>query len=121
MTALLLSWLIMSVIVLLTAWIVPGVVVRGLFGALWISLLLGVLNVLLGWILFVLIGIGTLGIGFILAFVTRWLVDAILLYMVAGVSRSLEIASFGKAFLAAMVMSGLGTLAEWMLRSEMFV
>jgi putative membrane protein len=119
-TALLLSWLIMSVIVLITAWIVPGVMVRGLFGALWISLLLGVFNVLLGWILFVVIGIGTLGIGFILAFATRWLVDAILLYMVAGLTRSLEIASFGRAFLAAMVMSGLGTLAEWLLRSNMF-
>jgi putative membrane protein len=116
-TALLISWLIMSVIVMITAWIIPGVNVRGLGGALWIALLLGVFNVTLGWILFVLIGIGTLGLGFLLAFVTRWLVDAILLQLVAALTRSLDIVSFGRAFLAAMVMSGLGTLAEFLLRT----
>ena len=55
--------------------------------------------------------------GFILAFVTRWLVDAILLQVIAWLTRSLEIESFGTAFLAAMVMSGLGTVAELLLRS----
>ena len=108
----------MSVIVLITAWIVPGVTVRGLLGAMWISLLLGVFNVLLGWILFVFIGIGTLGLGFLFAFVTRWVVDAILLQLVSALSRSLDIESFGRAFLAAMVMSGLGTIAEILLRTH---
>ena len=117
MTALLLSWLLMSVIVMITAWIVPGVNVRGFGGALIVALLLGVLNVFLGWFLFVAIGLGTLGLGFILAFVTRWLVDAILLQLAASLTRSLDIDSFGTAFLAAMVMSGLGTVAELLLRS----
>jgi len=67
--------------------------------------------------LFVIIGIGTLGLGFVLAFVTRWLVDAILLKAVGGVTKSLQVESFGKAFLAAMVMSGLGTLAEMLVRA----
>jgi putative membrane protein len=107
----------MSVIVMITAWIVPGVTVRGFGGALFIALLFGVLNVVLGWILFVLIGLGTLGLGFVLAFLTRWIVDAILLQLLASLTRSLDIESFGKAFLAAMVMSGLGTLAELLIRN----
>lgn len=118
MTALLLSWLLMSVIVMIAAWIVPGVNVRGFGGALVVALLLGILNVLVGWMLFVLIGLGTLGLGFIVAFVTRWLVDAILLQLIASLTRSLDIESFGKAFLAAMVMSGLGTVAELLLRTS---
>jgi hypothetical protein len=50
--------------------------------------------------LFVAIGFGTLGLGFLLAFITRWLVDAIVLKIVDALSRSLEIVSFGRAFLA---------------------
>ena len=117
MWSLLVAWVLMAVIVMATAAIVPGVTVKSFGGALWVSLLLGLLNMLVGWFLFVLIGLGTLGLGFILAFVTRWVVDAILLKAVGGMSKSLTVDSFGKAFLAAMVMSGLGTLAEIVLRS----
>jgi putative membrane protein len=101
-----------TVVVLITAAIVPGFVVRGLGGALLTAALFGVLNVLIGWFFFVLIGIGTLGLGFLLAFVTRWLVDAIVLKIVDGITDRLTIRSFGAAFLAALVMSGLGTLGE---------
>jgi putative membrane protein len=109
----------MSVIIMITAALVPGVSVRSFATALWVALLLGVLNVVLGWLLFVAIGLGTLGLGFILAFATRWLVDAILLAIIDKLSRGLEIVSFGRAFLAAMVMSGLGTLAEIFLRAAL--
>ncbi len=115
-TGLLVAWLVMALIVIVTAALIPGVDVRSFGGALWVALLFGLLNVTIGWVLFVLIGLGTLGVGFLIAFVTRWLVDAILLQAIASVSKSLDIASFGKAFLAAMVMSGLGTLAEMFLR-----
>lgn len=112
MVDLLLAWLVMSLIIMLTAALVPGVEVKSFGSALWASLLLGVLNALAGWVLFILIGIGTMGLGFILAFVTHWFVLAILLKGVASLSKGLEIESFGRAFLAAMVMSGLSTLAE---------
>jgi putative membrane protein len=117
MIDLLIAWLVMAVIVVVAAAIIPGVTVRSFGGALWVSLLFGLLNVAIGWLLFVVIGIGTLGLGFLLAFVTRWLVDAILLQIAAAVTNSFEIESFGKAFLAAMVMSGLGTLAEMFIRA----
>ncbi len=117
LTTLLISWLVLTLIVLLTAAIVPGVSVRGFGGALVVAALFGLLNMAIGWLLFVAIGFGTLGLGFLLAFLTRWLVDAILLKLVDALSKSLDIASFGHAFLAAMVMSGLGTLADWIIRA----
>lgn len=117
LTSLIISWLVLTLIVLLTAAILPGIAVRGVGGALIVAALFGLLNVAVGWLLFVAIGIGTLGLGFVLAFVTRWIVDAILLKLVDAISGSISIATFGHALLAAMVMSGLGTLFDWFMRA----
>lgn len=111
---LLVSWALLTLVVFVTAAVVPGFYIRGFTGAMLVAALFGVINFFLGWLLFVAIGFGTLGLGFLLAFITRWLVDAIVLKIVDALSRSLEIVSFGRAFLAAMVMSGLGTLLEFL-------
>lgn len=113
--SLLLSWLVLSLIIAATAAIVPGVTIRGFWGVVLVAALFGVLNVAVGWLLFTIIGIGTLGLGFLLAFVTRVVVNAILLKLVDAMTTRLSIASFGHALLAAVVMSGLGTLFEWII------
>ena len=115
MMGFLISWALLTIVVFITAAIVPGFRIRGFTGAVLVAALFGILNFLLGWLLFVAIGLGTLGLGFLLAFLTRWIVDAIVLKMVDALSKSLEIESFGRAFLAALVMSGLGTLLEFLL------
>ena len=111
----LISWALLTIVVFITAAVVPGFNIRGFTGAVLVAALFGILNFFLGWLLFVAIGLGTLGLGFVLAFLTRWIVDAIVLKMVDALSKSLEIESFGRAFLAALVMSGLGTLLEFLL------
>lgn len=116
MASILLSWVILSVAVYATAALLPGFEVKGFGGAVWVALLIGTLQWLIGWLLFGVIVVGTLGIGWLLAFVTRWLVTAIVLKLVDTFSSSLRIRSFGTAFLGAMLMSGVGTLAEWLLR-----
>ena len=88
---------------------------RGFAGAVLVAAVFGLLNWLLGWLLFVVIGIGTLGIGFLLAFITRWIVDAILLKLTGAMMRSLEVKSFGWAMAAALVMAMFGTLAEYLI------
>lgn len=113
----LISWLILSAAVWLTAVVLPGFELRGgVWGAVRVAALFGVLNFLLGGLIFWTIGIGTLGIGLLLAFLTRWLVGAILLKVVDSLSSSLSIVSFGRAFLASMIMSALGTAGEFLLR-----
>lgn len=112
--SLLLSWIVLSLIIAITAAVVPGVNVRGFWGVVLVAALFGVLNVLVGWFLFALIGIGTLGLGFLLAFLTRILVNAILLKLVDALTDQLTITDFRYALLAALVMSGLGTLFEWL-------
>lgn len=109
----LVSWLIQSLAVWLIAAVLPGFELRGgVVAAVRVAALFGVLNFLLGGLIYVVIGVGTLFIGFLLAFITRWLVTAILLKLVAALSSSLTIVSFGRAFLAAMLMSAIGTAAE---------
>jgi len=109
----LLSWLVMSIAVWLTAVLLPGFEVRGFGGAVIVAAVFGLLNWLLGWLLFVVIGLGTLGLGFLMAFLTRWLVMALLLKLTDALLDSLEIRSLGMAFLGAAVMSLLGTAGQW--------
>ena len=109
----LLSWLVLSISVWVTAAILPGFRVNGFGGAVRAAAVFGILNWLLGWLIFGFIGIATLGIGFLLAFLTRWLVMAILLKFVDGLSSNFKIDSFGTAVVGALLMSGIGTLAEY--------
>jgi putative membrane protein len=110
---LLLSWLVLTLAVLVAAWAIPGVRVSGLGGAIFVAAIFGILNFFLGWLLFVVIGLGTLGVGFLLAFVTRWVVDAVLLKLTDVFTRKLTVDGFWPAVLAALVMAGVGTLAQW--------
>ncbi len=113
---LLLSWAILSVAVWLTAEILPGVQLRSFGSAFVVAAIFGLLNFFLGWRFFVVFAIGTLGIALLLAFITRWIIDAILLKITDAVSDALKIDSFGWALGAALLMSVLGTAGEWLVR-----
>jgi putative membrane protein len=117
MFGILISWLILGGAFYLTAELLPGFEVKGgARGALLVAALFGAVNWLIGWLLFVIIGIASLGIGFLLAFLTRWLVNAILLKVVDAVSDTLHIRSFGTALVAALIISLVGTVGQWLVR-----
>lgn len=111
----LLHWLILSVAVWIAAAVVPGFRLKHPVSALVVAALFGVLNFFLGWLIFVVIGVATVGVGFLLAFLTRWVVNAILLKVTDAVLETLSIDGFLPALLAALVMSGVGTVGEWVL------
>jgi putative membrane protein len=113
----LVTWLVFSVAFWLTARILPGFRVQGFVGAIVAAAIFGLLNYALARVLFVVLGIATLGIGFILAFVTRWIVNAILLRIAAAFTSRLEIKSFGTAFVAGLVISALVSFGEWVVNS----
>jgi putative membrane protein len=101
MLNLLISWLVASTAVWLTAKVLPGFSVEGVKGAIIGSAVLGLLQLLIGWLLYFIIGVGTLGIGFLLGFITRCVVTALLLILVDRASGSIKVKSFGTAFIAA--------------------
>lgn len=109
---LLLTWLVLSLAVWLTAAILPGFKVTGFWGALKAAAVFGTLNWLLGWFFFGLLGIVTLGIGFLLGFITHWIVMAIILKLADKLSSSIKIDGFGTALLGALLMTVASELVE---------
>lgn len=112
----LLAWLILAVGVFIAAKILPGVQVPSFWDAVVVAAVFGVLNFLLGWLIFVVIGVVTLGIGFLLAFITRLIVNAILLKVTDGVTNRITIVGFGNAVLAALIISGVGVLSDMLIQ-----
>jgi putative membrane protein len=113
MVKLLLSWSALALAMWVATLFVPKMRVQG--GAVsyfLIAALFTVLHLFVGWLLFVVIGVVTIGLGFALAFLTRLVVDAIVLKMVDALSGRLKIQSFGAAFLAALVMSLVGAAID---------
>ena len=114
--SLILSWLILSFAVWITAAVLPGFHVKSFGSALLVAAIFGVLNFLLGWLLFALLTIVTLGIAWLLAFITRWIINAILLMLTDRLTDHLKVDSFGWALGGALMMSAIGTLGEWLIR-----
>ena len=52
----------------------------------------------------------------LLAFITRWVINAIILTIVDALTDRLTIDGFGWALGGALLMSALGTLGEWLVR-----
>lgn len=112
-----LSWLILSFAVWLTAAVLPGFHVKSPTSALLVAAIFGVLNFLLGWLLFAVFTIATLGIAWLLAFITRWIIDAIMLMLTDKLTDHLRIDGFGWALGGALMMSVVGTIGEWVIGS----
>lgn len=116
MLLILLSWLVMGAAFWLTARVLPGFQIRDFRAALLAAAIFGVINWLIGWLLFALIGIASLGLGFLLAFLTRWLVNAILLKATDSLTKALDIDSFKTALIGALSISLLSTIGQWLVR-----
>jgi putative membrane protein len=114
--SILLSWLVLTLAVWLTAAVLPGFHVKSLGSALLVAAIFGVLNFLLGWLFFVVFTIATLGLAWLFAFITRWIINAILLKLTDAVTDHLTIDSFGWALGGALMMSAIGTFGEWLVR-----
>ena len=105
-----LQWLVLSFAFWLTARIVPGFRVAGMWDAVVVAAIFGIVNFFLGALLYYAIGIATLGIGLLLSLITHWFVNAVLLKITDVLTRRLDVQSFGTALVAALVISVLGKI-----------
>ena len=113
--SLLLSWLVLTLAVWATSAILPGFHVKDFKGALIVSTIFGLLNFFLGWLLFAIFTVATLGLAWLLAFLTRWLINALLLMLTDRLTDHLKIDGFGWALAGAFVISVVGTVLGWIL------
>jgi len=111
----LISWLVLSFAVWVTARILPGFHVRSFGSAIWVAAIFGVLNALLGWLLFAIFTIVTLGLAWLFAFITLWVINAILLKLTASFIQSFKIDHFGWALGGALMISVVGAATRWLL------
>lgn len=112
---LLISWLILSLAVWATAAVLPGFHVRGFKSAIIVAAIFGLLNFVLGWLLFLVFTVATLGLAWLLAFITQWIINALLLKLTDRLTDHLKIDSFGWALGGALVISIVAAVVQWVL------
>ncbi|MDQ3035244.1 MAG: phage holin family protein [Myxococcota bacterium] len=110
---LLISWIALTLAFWVASLLLPGFKVKGgAINRLVVAAIFGTLSFFLSSALFVAIGIGTLGIGFLLSFLTRLIVSTLLLLVTDKLTSRLSVAGFGTAFIASLVMAIVGTVVE---------
>jgi len=102
----LVSFVVLLVSLFVAAKMLDGMEIKGGVGSYaLVGVVFGVLNAVLGPALFHAIGIGTLGIGYLLGFITRLVATALVLKLVDALTDRLKVKDFKTAFLAALLMS----------------
>jgi putative membrane protein len=112
-----LSWAILTLAVWVTAAILPGFHVKDAKGALLVAGIFGLLSFVLGKLLFWLFAIATLGLAWLLGFLTKWLINALLLVITDKLTDRLKIDSFGWALLGALLIALVEAVTGWMVRA----
>lgn len=109
MQGLFIRWLILTVAILICAYLIEGIYVGGFFSALVAAAFLGILNALLRPVLLII----TLPINILTLGLFTFVINAILLLMVSGVVTGLEIRSFWSALGGALIIA----IISWILLS----
>jgi putative membrane protein len=113
---LIVSWLILSLAVWVTAAVLPGFHIRGVKSAIIVAAIFGTLNFLLGWLLFAVFTVATLGLAWLLGFITRWIINALLLKLTDRLTDHLTVDSFGWALGGALMISIVATVVQLVVR-----
>lgn len=109
MQGLFIRWLILTVAIVICAYLIEGIHVSGFFSALVAAAFLGILNALLRPLLLIV----TLPINILTLGLFTFVINAILLLMVSGVVTGLEIRSFWSALGGALIIA----IISWVLMS----
>jgi uncharacterized membrane protein YvlD (DUF360 family) len=110
----LVSWSAATLGLWLASKTLRGVRLGSFTDALWAGALLGVLQWALGKALFIALGIGTLGLGFLLSFLTHWVVAALIVMLTSKVSSRMSVDGFFTALVTAFIVSVMGTVVRWL-------
>ncbi|MGB8656556.1 MAG: phage holin family protein [Candidatus Zixiibacteriota bacterium] len=114
MRAFLLKWFVTAVSIFIVANLFSLIRVESLKVLVLAALVLGILNVFVRPVLLIL----TLPINILSLGLFTLMVNAFLLYAASGLVPGLEITSFGKAFWAALLISIVSALINFMIRQE---
>jgi putative membrane protein len=112
----LITWFISAVAVWVTAQVLPGFTVTGAKGAIIASAVIGLISALFGWLLWLVLGVGTLGIAWLLGFITQFVVLAIVIMFADKMISSLKVNGFGTAFIGSIIITVVSAVLTRVLR-----
>lgn len=113
MVALLVSWALAAAALLLADRLFEGVRLRGDFAdALWVAACFSLLSFLLSWLIFGLLGIVTLGIGFLFSFITQLVTAAIVVRLTSALSSRFSVSGFAPALGTAVLLALAGEIGH---------
>jgi putative membrane protein len=101
MRGFLIRWLILSVAIMVAAYLFSGIHVSGFGSALFAALVLGILNAFFRPILFIL----TLPINILTLGLFTFVINALLLMMTSGIIGGLVVDGFGSALFGSLIIS----------------
>lgn len=111
----LLKWIVLSAAFWCTAHLIPGVRIKSFGSSLIVSAIYATLSLLVGWLLFAIFSIGTLGLGYLLAFITWWIIGAIMLVLTDKLTTRFNVQGFSTALIASAVIAILNTIGHWLI------
>lgn len=110
MVALLIQWLVSALVLMGTAYLLPGFEVRNFSSALLAAFVIGCANVIVKPFLVLL----TLPITVITLGLFLWVINAMILKMCAYITPGFAVETWGAAFLGALIITILSSLAFWL-------
>jgi putative membrane protein len=109
LNGILIRWLLLTISIILTSYLVEGIYVASFFSALFAALVLGILNALFRPLLIVI----TLPINILTLGLFTFVINALLLKMVSGVVPGFYVYGFWSAVFGSLIIS----LVSWLLSS----
>lgn len=110
--AILIAWLTATLGLWVSSKLLDRVTLTSFADAIWAGALLGILQWALLGPIAVMLGIGTLGIGFLLWFLTRWIASALVIMLAAALSSRLRVDGFVAALITALIVSATGSVVR---------
>lgn len=112
-----LRWLINAAALILTSAIVPGFEVNTFFSALIAALVLGLVNIAIRPLLLIL----TLPINILTFGLFTFIINALMIELVAMIVKNFTVVDFKAAFLGALVLTIISWLVDFFLKSSLVV
>ena len=108
------KWLVMTIAVLTSSYVIPGIEVRGLIAAFVAALILGFVNAFIRPLLIVLtFPITVVSLGFFLL-----ILNSLMLMLVAALVSGFEIHGFFSAFIGSIFISIIGAFINTMVKTK---
>lgn len=113
---LLLRWLINALALILVSNLIEGFTFDSFYAALITALVLGLVNATIRWILLVL----TFPINFLTLGLFTFVINALMILLVSTIVKGFEVAGFGPALWAAILLALISWVTNWIVRDEQF-